>query len=461
MRTDTTTTSSPPPLSTLLALLRVHLSLDNSISPSTSLPHYSPLIASLLKKLKRSGKEGDGKLLSVLESHPDTFAVTRNASSPDTVTLLPSSSPITLDKALSSVPALSVVIQEKEEAVAARCLVALRRYEGKCRRRGTVSEPSSSACPNHLQWLASQVAPYLHSLLRLRGFYYAHASLTALSVATPEWIAKAAPLLEEMLGNEEGEFGEWFDFSFSDDDPPVRLVAVSSIAPPPPPPSLPSSPPPSFSPTLLLTADEEGLFSVTSSKAAASMSSLLLRVHSESTATPPYSCVDLTAGVGGLALQLRKKFGAVVACEIDADRHAILSENVARKEASVVCVCCDGMAAFSPGGPGEGLVLPAAVLDPPWGGVGWVRGEEVRFAGRSLGEVAEELKVRPDLEADLMFSLLFYALCFSSFFLLVPVSFFSPSLCCLLLTLSSFPPSSFAASFAASLPSRERSSPSA
>jgi len=193
---------------------------------------------------------------------------------------------------------------------------------------------------------------------------------------------------------------------------------------------------------MMLDADEEGLYSMTSHRAAAAMATVLARFFAASTGQEPTAagsvCVDMTAGVGCITIALTRSFHTVHAYEIDAARYAQMQANLRAHGVAerVQSWCCCSLRAMIQGSVGlsqpsdgssagvsdvstlhgifrgstsaaDGIFpyehnhieidshtpLPAAVLDPPWGGLHYKQEVEpcLKLAGQSLVGIVQLL----------------------------------------------------------------------
>ncbi len=127
-----------------------------------------------------------------------------------------------------------------------------------------------------------------------------------------------------------------------------------------------------------MQADDEGRFSMTGARPAAVMAKRLGSYFEEVTSSAPSSgiCFDLTAGIGGDTIALANVFGKVYAYEIAESRYALLEQNVRKKNVQhveIICADCtrelENIRKTTLGS----SILPAAFVDPPWGGVHYKR----------------------------------------------------------------------------------------
>ena len=346
----------------VLTLLVVHhIKLDGGKSFATFInDFYDPAIASALSNLNL-------KLLTFLESQPNFFHVDRQIlphilqlKSPPHLPFPPPPPPPPPPLALASTN------------LEAKCIRVIQIHEAKCLRRS-----SPLLVPQPIRWLATNVRNELHCLLRLRDFYLMDDELSAVDMNSDVWLQRATPQLQIFLQ----EPTQSATFSIKESNATVTLHSThvcDAVAP-------------ENSKKKLLKSDEVGAFSVTAAKPAETMSKLLFRLHREEAGenSTENVVVDMTAGIGGLTIKLVKPrlFDRVFAFEIDSSRCELLRENVASAtsqiQAKTEIVCGSSLTAF----PLNHNFLPAAILDPPWGGVGYDPAALVTFAGLSLNEI--------------------------------------------------------------------------
>jgi hypothetical protein len=135
-----------------------------------------------------------------------------------------------------------------------------------------------------------------------------------------------------------------------------------------------------------MQVDEVGLYSVASGRWGTAVANVMAQEAEKYLLRHPrdITAVDLNASVGGLTLALSKRFGAIIAIEIDEQRAALCVQNMKlHGRENVVVHNVDAMDAIRS--------LPSSVavmIDPPWGGFEYKRlRKEVTMGQWSLDEV--------------------------------------------------------------------------
>ena len=130
-----------------------------------------------------------------------------------------------------------------------------------------------------------------------------------------------------------------------------------------------------------LTADEQGLFSVASSKWGTAMANLLVwgcSIVFPSVTPHQLTAIDLTASVGGITLCLAKaNFAHVIGVEIDSHRAQMCRQNMETygMAHTVDVYTADAMEFIPRLVPLSKYVPGVVVIDPPWGGIHYKRGD--------------------------------------------------------------------------------------
>jgi hypothetical protein len=176
----------------------------------------------------------------------------------------------------------------------------------------------------------------------------------------------------------------------------------------------------------LLLADEVGTYSLTRPRIAIAMAKLLFNAckyghlgpnpnfsmsrndklefiknhtHNRLSLGECYTCIDLTAGVGGNAIAFCKTFDQVYAYEIDLQRSKILEKNLdshllPEEREKIFVECRDSVEALEKVSrqfrqyeqkEGKGKVHVAVFIDPPFGGIHYRSDNENGFKGLNLG----------------------------------------------------------------------------
>jgi hypothetical protein len=123
--------------------------------------------------------------------------------------------------------------------------------------------------------------------------------------------------------------------------------------------------------------DDEGRFSMTGARPANIMAKYLGTYYEETTGFAASSgcCFDLTAGIGGDTIALARVFGTVYAYEINEARCVHLRNNIKNHSvsANIDVRCADSAQELGNKKLKTEDPLPAAFIDPPWGGVHYKR----------------------------------------------------------------------------------------
>jgi len=397
---------SPPSIQTkteaaaasLCELLQSHLYLDGGACFATTLPLYD-------RRIQKSLSAQRTKLLNFLERYPTIFQCTRDI--PHIVSLV-NTGKVLQDSTTHSTNALSA---SNIEAVAStlenKALALLQSRTLKLQRR-SANKKQAPDLGAPLNWLLKRLHTDLHLYLRLKRFYCndANACLTGAHAGSPEWCVAASTELQTFIATRPTAFRVHVVSAVSGPDflvSPLKLKEPKRAVP-----NLKQHN------HLLVATDAEGMFSVTNGKSAKEMVLLVKKYYMElnlnvngiscCSSTPSYF-VDMTAGVGSIAVKSLRYFDRVDCYETDPTRYQLLLENVnnAKKRSSmhtlsssngtlrteVKCYCEDSIAGMQL----RNLAGPAAcaILDPPWGGLRYDKSKEIYFNKKPLRAILEEL----------------------------------------------------------------------
>jgi 16S rRNA G966 N2-methylase RsmD len=144
-----------------------------------------------------------------------------------------------------------------------------------------------------------------------------------------------------------------------------------------------------------MQVDEIGLFSVASGRWGTAVANVMAQEAEKFHHCHPrdIAAIDLTASVGGLTLAMSKRFGAIVAIEIDEHRAALCVRNMQQHgRENVVVRNVDAMDALDDLDgtirSSSSLSPVAVIIDPPWGGFEYKRLKKAVTMGQwSLDEV--------------------------------------------------------------------------
>lgn len=178
----------------LTCLLAREVERDGGLAYVNRLVHYSPEIATLLKRC------GPGaKLRAFLEQRPSIFAVSR--CNPHTVALVQPGATAALQhvrtdlhSSAAAVPEHSVLENAAAEALERRAIYGLRQRANKLARRDCAESRSEQPPAAPLLWLVGKCKEELHNFVRLQP-----SRPVGALVGTLEWKRQAAPGLVSLL----------------------------------------------------------------------------------------------------------------------------------------------------------------------------------------------------------------------------------------------------------------------
>jgi hypothetical protein len=357
----------------LCEILVGHLVLDGGACLATGLPYYDPRIQKLLYAQR-------SKLLKFLESYPTIFHCTRPTERSHIVSLVNVDKTVDFSShirsALSACNEETVVSSLENKALALLNSRMLKLQRRSVKRKESVDKVELGA-PVH--WLVKRLHTDLHTYLRLKRFYCndARPNLTGAIVGSAEWHLAALKELQSFLGAR-----------------PTLFLVIGSLVFPLKEPKTVVAPPKLKHANHLVATDAEGMFSVTCGRSAKEMVLLVKKYYMKWNGG---GCrtrfVDMTAGVGSIAVKSFRHFDRVDCYETDRTRYQLLLENVKKQSscgsstAEVTCYCEDSIAGMQQ----RNRAPVCAIFDPPWGGLGYDKSNEILFNKKPLRTILEEL----------------------------------------------------------------------